>query len=206
MGEQILAVNKKAFHDYAIEDTYEAGIQLLGTEVKSLRDGGVNLKDGYARVERGEVFVYCNISPYKAGNINNHDPLRRRKLLLHQGEINRILGKTVQMVYSIVPLKIYFKRHNAIPLLHGLSQNPVNLPLVEEELAPPQRVMIVDIAGLIGADIAVDKDLSPLHAGITVLQVYPAIAQGLDLCPQELNPGLIGIFNRIVMKGLFVDR
>ena len=110
MGEHILAVNKKAFHDYAIEDTYEAGIQLLGTEVKSLRDGGVNLKDGYARVERGEVFVYCNISPYKAGNINNHDPLRRRKLLLHQGEINRILGKTVQKGYSIVPLKIYFKR------------------------------------------------------------------------------------------------
>ena len=110
MGEQILAVNKKAFHDYAIEDTYEAGIQLLGTEVKSLRDGGATLKDGYARVERGEVFVYCNISPYKAGNINNHDPLRRRKLLLHQGEINRILGKTVQKGYSIVPLKIYFKR------------------------------------------------------------------------------------------------
>src|SRR3989337_3217493 len=110
MGEQILAVNKKAFHDYAIEDTYEAVIQLLGTEVKSLRDGGVNLKDGYARVERGYVFVYCNISPYKAGNINNHDPLRRRKLLLHQGEINRILGKTVQKGHSIVPLKIYFKR------------------------------------------------------------------------------------------------
>ncbi|MDZ4384544.1 MAG: SsrA-binding protein SmpB, partial [Nitrospirota bacterium] len=88
----------------------EAGIQLLGTEVKSLRDGGATLKDGYARVERGEVFVYCNISPYKAGNINNHDPLRRRKLLLHQGEINRILGKTVQKGYSIVPLKIYFKR------------------------------------------------------------------------------------------------
>lgn len=110
MSEQILAVNKKAFHDYAVEDTYEAGIQLLGTEVKSLRDGGATLKDGYARVERGEVFVYCNISPYKAGNINNHDPLRRRKLLLHQGEINRILGKTVQKGYSIVPLKIYFKR------------------------------------------------------------------------------------------------
>ena len=110
MSEQVLAVNKKAFHDYAIEDTYEAGIQLLGTEVKSLRDGGATLKDGYARVERGEVFVYCNISPYKAGNINNHDPLRRRKLLLHQGEINRILGKTVQKGYSIVPLKIYFKR------------------------------------------------------------------------------------------------
>src|SRR3989304_6259223 len=110
MGEQILAVNKKAFHDYAIEDTYEAGVQLLGTEVKSLRDGGVNLKDGQHRRAMAEVFVYCNISPYKAGNINNHDPLRRRKLLLHQGEINRILGKTVQKGYSIVPLKIYFKR------------------------------------------------------------------------------------------------
>ena len=110
MSEHIIAANKKAFHDYSIEDTYEAGIQLLGTEVKSLRDGGASLKDGYARLDRGEVFLYCNISPYKAGNINNHDPLRRRKLLLHREEINRILGKTVQKGYSIVPLRIYFKK------------------------------------------------------------------------------------------------
>ena len=110
MNEHIIATNKKAFHDYSIEDTYEAGIQLLGTEIKSLRDGGASLKDGYARLERGEVFVYCSISPYKAGNINNHDPMRRRKLLLHREEINRIFGKTQQKGYSLIPLKIYFKR------------------------------------------------------------------------------------------------
>lgn len=110
MSESVVATNKKAYHEYSIEDTYEAGMQLLGTEVKSLREGGVSLKDGYARVERGDLFLYCNISPYKAGNINNHDPIRKRKLLLHREEINRILGKTVQKGYSLVPLKVYFKR------------------------------------------------------------------------------------------------
>lgn len=109
MSENIIATNKKAFHDYFIEDTYEAGMKLLGTEVKSLREGGANLKDGYAHIEKGELFLYCNISPYKAGNINNHDPQRKRKLLLHREEINRILGKTVLKGYSLVPLKIYFK-------------------------------------------------------------------------------------------------
>lgn len=109
MSENIIATNKKAFHDYFIEDTYEAGMKLLGTEVKSLREGGASLKDGYAHIEKGELFLYCNISPYKAGNINNHDPQRRRKLLLHKEEINRILGKTVLKGYSLVPLKIYFK-------------------------------------------------------------------------------------------------
>ncbi|MBI5193339.1 MAG: SsrA-binding protein SmpB [Nitrospirae bacterium] len=109
MSENIIATNKKAFHDYFIEDTYEAGMKLLGTEVKSLREGGASLKDGYAHIEKGELFLYCNISPYKAGNINNHDPQRKRKLLLHREEINRILGKTVLKGYSLVPLKIYFK-------------------------------------------------------------------------------------------------
>lgn len=109
MSEHIIATNKKAFHDYFIEDTYEAGMKLLGTEVKSLREGGASLKDGYAHIEKGELFLYCSISPYKAGNINNHDPQRKRKLLLHKGEINRILGKTVLKGYSLVPLKIYFK-------------------------------------------------------------------------------------------------
>lgn len=113
MSEDRTATNKKAFHDYFIEDTYEAGIRLLGTEVKSIREGGANLKEGYARVENGEVFLYCNISPYKAGNINNHDPQRKRKLLLHRAEINRIIGTTMQKGYSLVPLKIYFKRGKA---------------------------------------------------------------------------------------------
>ena len=110
MSEGLAATNKKAFHDYFIEDTYEAGIQLLGTEIKSIRDGGVSLKDGHARVEGGEVFLYCNISPYKAGNINNHEQGRRRKLLLHKEEISRIFGKIQQRGYNLVPLKVYFKR------------------------------------------------------------------------------------------------
>lgn len=110
MGENSVATNKKAYHDYFIEDTYEAGIQLLGTETKSMRDGGVSLKDGYARVEGGEVYLYCNISPYKAGNINNHDPQRRRKLLLHRDEINKIFGNMQHKGHSLVPLKVYFKR------------------------------------------------------------------------------------------------
>ncbi|HAS17409.1 MAG: SsrA-binding protein [Nitrospirae bacterium RIFCSPLOW2_12_42_9] len=113
MSEYVIATNKKAFYDYSVEETYEAGIQLLGTEIKSLRDGGASLKEGYARVERGEVFLYCSISPYKAGNINNHDPLRKRKLLLHREEINRILGRTIEKGYSLVPLKMYFKRGKA---------------------------------------------------------------------------------------------
>ncbi len=113
MNDNIVAANKKAFHDYFIEDTFEAGIQLKGTEVKSLREGGGNLKDGYAHLDRGEVFLHCNISPYKAGNINNHDPQRKRKLLLHRIEISRIIGKIQQKGYSLVPLKIYFKQGKA---------------------------------------------------------------------------------------------
>src|SRR4030067_1243908 len=87
MSEGVVATNKKAYHDYFIEDTYEAGIQLLGTEIKSMRDGGVSLKDGHARVEGGEGFLYCNIRPYKAGNINNHEKGRRRKLLIHRTHV-----------------------------------------------------------------------------------------------------------------------
>ena len=113
MSEDRVTQNKKAFYDYFIEDTFEAGIQLKGTEVKSLREGGGSLKDGYAHLDRGEVFLYCNISPYKAGNINNHDPQRKRKLLLHREEISRIIGKIQQKGYSLVPLKIYFKQGKA---------------------------------------------------------------------------------------------
>lgn len=107
--EERVIVNKKAYHDYTIEETYEAGIVLSGTEVKSLREGRINLRDGFARVEDGEVFLYCHISPYKAGNIHNHEPGRKRKLLLHRREINRLLGKTIQKGYSLIPLKVYFK-------------------------------------------------------------------------------------------------
>lgn len=106
----IVAQNRKAFHDYSIEDTVEAGIQLLGTEVKSLRDGKANLKDSYVLIKDGEVFLFnCHISPYSHGNIMNHDPVRTRKLLLHKKEIERLRGKAQQKGYTLVPLKIYFK-------------------------------------------------------------------------------------------------
>ena len=107
---KIVAQNRKAFHDYTIEETVEAGIVLEGTEVKSLRDGRANLKDSYVLVKDGEVFLLnCHISPYSHGNIMNHDPLRTRKLLLHAKEIEKLKGKAAQKGYSLIPLKIYFK-------------------------------------------------------------------------------------------------
>lgn len=108
-GEKVVATNRKAFHDYHIEDRLEAGIVLRGTEVKSLREGLVNLRDSYASVNHGEVFLHnCHINPYSHGNIMNHEPLRTRKLLLHQKEINQLIGKTQQKGLTLVPLRIYF--------------------------------------------------------------------------------------------------
>lgn len=107
---KIVAQNRKAYHDYSIEETAEAGIQLLGTEVKSLRDGRANLKDSYVLIKDSEVFLFnCHISPYSHGNIMNHDPLRTRKLLLHRKEIDRIQAKAQQKSYTLIPTKIYFK-------------------------------------------------------------------------------------------------
>lgn len=107
---KIVSQNRKAFHDYSIEETFEAGIQLLGTEVKSLRDGKANLKDSYVLVKNAELFLLnCHISPYSHGNIMNHEPLRTRKLLMHRKEIERMMGKMQQKGYALVPLKIYFK-------------------------------------------------------------------------------------------------
>lgn len=107
---KIVCQNKKAYHDYSIEETIEAGIQLLGTEVKSLRDGKANLKDSYVLIKNSEVFLLnCHISPYSHGNIMNHDPLRTRKLLLHKKEIERLRGKAQQKGYTLLPLKLYFK-------------------------------------------------------------------------------------------------
>ncbi|MBC2024703.1 SsrA-binding protein SmpB [Listeria booriae] len=110
-GEGRLVVqNKKARHDYAIEETFEAGIVLQGTEIKSVRNARVNLKDAYARVDRGEVFLHnMHISPYEQGNRYNHDPLRTRKLLLHKKQISKLIGETKEAGYSIVPLKMYIK-------------------------------------------------------------------------------------------------
>ncbi|HAH18041.1 SsrA-binding protein [Eubacterium uniforme] len=110
-GEKLIANNKKAYHDYFIKDTYEAGIELFGTEVKSLRMGKCSLKESFIRIDnKGEVMVYgMHISPYEKGNIFNKDPLRPRKLLLHKYEINKLKAEIEQKGFTIVPLKVYFK-------------------------------------------------------------------------------------------------
>ena len=108
-GRKIIANNKKAYHDYFVDETIEAGIQLFGTEVKSLRQGGVNLKDSYCYIEDGEVFATgVHISPYEKGNIYNRDPLREKKLLLHKREILRLFGRVGQEGVTLVPLSLYF--------------------------------------------------------------------------------------------------
>ena len=109
-GIKLIANNKKAYHDYFIEDTYEAGISLAGTEVKSLRMGKCSLKESFIRIERGELFVYnMHISPYEKGNIFNKDPLRVRKLLLHRYEINKLSARVEQKGYTLEILRVYFK-------------------------------------------------------------------------------------------------
>lgn len=108
---KIIATNKKAYHDFFIEDTYEAGIQLVGSEVKSLRNGGLNLKDSFAIVKNGEIFlVGAHISPYKMGSCFNPDPRRDRRLLLHKKEIAKLRGKVEQKGYALVVTKAYFKQ------------------------------------------------------------------------------------------------
>jgi SsrA-binding protein len=105
-----IAENRKAFHDYHILDTFEAGVALLGTEVKAIREGRVNLRDSYASIERGEVFLHnVNISPYSHRGYADHEPLRKRKLLLHRHEILKLVGKTVEKGMTLVPLRLYFK-------------------------------------------------------------------------------------------------
>jgi SsrA-binding protein len=110
VGVKLIAQNKKAYHDYHIEETLEAGISLTGTEVKSLRVGRANLRDSYAAVEEGELWLIgVHISPYEQGNIFNHDPLRKRKLLVHSRELRRMYGKVKVSGYTLVPTKLYFK-------------------------------------------------------------------------------------------------
>lgn len=120
---KVVATYRKAFHDYHIFDRYEAGIVLTGAEVKSLREGRINLKDSYAQVKQGEVYlINCHISPYSHGNRENPEPTRARKLLLHRKEINKLLGRTVMKGYTLVPLRVYFKGGRAkveIALVRG---------------------------------------------------------------------------------------
>ena len=110
-GSRLIANNKKAYHDYFIEETYEAGIALHGTEVKSLRMGKCSIEESFVRIENEEVYIYgMHISPYEKGNIFNRDPLRVKKLLLHKSEIRKMKGKIAEKGYTLVPLKVYFNR------------------------------------------------------------------------------------------------
>ena len=110
-GSRLIANNKKAYHDYFIEETYEAGIALHGTEVKSLRMGKCSIKESFVRIENEEVYIYgMHISPYEKGNIFNRDPLRVKKLLLHKSESRKMKGKIAEKGYTLVPLKVYFNR------------------------------------------------------------------------------------------------
>ena len=112
--EKLIASNRKAHHNFEILDRYEAGLVLRGTEVKALREGRADLKESYARIEREEAWLLgCHISPYAQGNRANHDPLRPRKLLLHRGEITRLLGKIMEKGLTLVPLRLYFKEGRA---------------------------------------------------------------------------------------------
>ena len=113
-AEKTVCENRKARHDYFIHETYEAGIELFGTEVKSLRAGKANIKDAYGAVKKGELFIEgMHISPYEQGNIFNRDPLRPKKLLMHKSEILKLFGKTREKGFTLVPLRVYFKRGKA---------------------------------------------------------------------------------------------
>ena len=113
-SERVFATNRKAFHDYHILETIEAGLVLTGTEIKSIRAGRANLRDGYARVQDGEVWLYnTHVSPYDPGNRYNHEPMRPRKLLLHKGEIGRLTGKSQEQGLTLVPLRLYERKGHA---------------------------------------------------------------------------------------------
>jgi SsrA-binding protein len=133
-ADHIVASNRRAFHDYHVLETFEAGIALMGTEVKALREGKANLQDSFARIENGEVLLYhSHIQPYSHGNIQNHDPLRVRKLLLHRQEIQRLLGKTQERGLTIIPLKLYFNK---------AGRAKVELALAKGKTGPDKRESI----------------------------------------------------------------
>jgi SsrA-binding protein len=122
-AETVVATNRKAFHDYHIEARYEAGMALQGTEVKAIREGRINLRESFARVDGNEVVLHnCHISPYSHGNIMNHDPMRPRKLLLHRKEINKLMGRTQQKGLTLVPLRIYFNPAGKAKVEIGLAR------------------------------------------------------------------------------------
>jgi len=138
-GMKLVANNKKAYHDYFIEEKHEAGLVLHGTEVKSLRLGKCSIKEGYARIENGEAYVYgMNISPYEKGNIFNRDPLRPKKLLLHKQEIRKLTGQLAEKGYALIPLQVYFKDGRA-KLELGLAKGKKNYDKREAIAKKDQR-------------------------------------------------------------------
>ena len=142
-----IAENRKAMHDYHLLETFEAGIALQGTEVKSIREGRVNLRDSYARVEGGEVFLYnVHISPYSARGYADHEPTRRRKLLLHKQEIRKLIGKTVEKGMTLVPLRLYFKNGKAkmaISLAKGKQAHDKRDAIRKKEVDRETRAAVI---------------------------------------------------------------
>jgi SsrA-binding protein len=125
---KIISSNRKAYHNYSIEEKYEAGISLTGTEVKALREGKANLNDAFAKIRNTELFlVNAHISPYSCGNISNHEPKRDRKLLMHKYELNKIYGKVKERGYTLVPLSMYFSDRNRVKVEIGLARGKTNI-------------------------------------------------------------------------------
>ena len=136
-GERDVALNRRAYHDYFIDEKYEAGVMLTGTEIKSVRNGRANLRDGYVRIESGEAWLEnVHISPYAQGNVMNQEPLRPRKLLLHRKEISSLIGKVKQKGYTLVPLRMYIRRNHAkveVGLARGKKQYDKREAIAERE-------------------------------------------------------------------------
>jgi SsrA-binding protein len=143
-----IAENRKAYHDYHLLETFEAGMALLGTEVKAIREGRVNLRDSYARVEEGEVFLYnVNISPYSHRGYADHEPLRRRKLLLHRHEILKLVGQTVEKGMTLVPVRMYFKNGRvkvAVSLAKGKKEYDKRETIKKRDVDRETRAAIKD--------------------------------------------------------------
>jgi SsrA-binding protein len=128
-----ISTNRKAYHNFKIEETYEAGVALSGTEVKALREGKANLNDSFAKIKNGELFlVNAHISPYSCGNICNHEPKRDRKLLMHRFELNRIYGKVKERGYTLIPLSIYWSDKNRVKLEIGLAKGKTHVDKRED--------------------------------------------------------------------------
>jgi SsrA-binding protein len=145
-GETLIADNRKAFHDYHILETFEAGIALLGTEVKGIREGKANLRDSYARVENAEVFLYnVHINPYSHRGYVDHDPKRRRKLLLHREEIRKLVGKTTQKGLTLVPTRMYFRNGKVkitLALARGKQAHDKRETIRRREVERETRAMV----------------------------------------------------------------